>query len=54
MGENFVKIERVYFKQTKLESLASQANEMLKSEGFVELAHVLPIEFGEKALREFL
>lgn len=50
LGDNFVKIDKIYFKESKLDSLAAQINSYLKSEGFIELSHVLPISFGEKYL----
>ena len=50
LGDHFVKIDKVYFKEAKLESLAAQVNSYLKTEGFLELSHVLPISFGEKYL----
>jgi hypothetical protein len=40
---SFVKIEKLYFKPEKLESYAAHTNSLLKSEGFVELSHILPV-----------
>lgn len=40
---SFVKIEKLYFKPEKLDSFAVQVNSLLKSEGFVELSHILPM-----------
>lgn len=40
---SYIKIEKIYFKPEKLESFAVQTNELLKTEGFVELSHILPI-----------
>ena len=51
---SYVIIENFYFKPQKLETLASQTNQLLKSDGFVELTHVLPVELGEKNLHMFL
>jgi len=31
LGDNFIKIEKVYFKEAKLESLAAQVNSLLKT-----------------------
>lgn len=31
LGDNFIKIEKVYFKEAKLESLAAQINSLLKT-----------------------
>lgn len=39
-----VKMGTVYFREQKLESFAVQINEMIKSDGFLELSHVIPME----------
>jgi hypothetical protein len=54
LGNHFVSIEHFYFTQDKLESIAGQLNSLLRTEGYVELAHVLPVDFTEHSLREFL
>lgn len=54
INSDYVKIEKMYFKAEKLESYSIQINSLLKSEGFMELSHVLPIEFEDKTLHNFM
>ena len=35
LNETFVKIDKVHFREKKVESIAAQINSMLKSEGFI-------------------
>lgn len=53
-SKEFVKIEGYYFKEAKLESMATQINSLLRTEGFVELTQIMPLEFDEPSLQNFL
>ena len=54
MGRQFAKIQNFYFRENRLESLAGQINSLLTTEGFIELAHVLPVDFQDTSLQMFL
>lgn len=54
LDSNFIKIEKYYIKEEKLESIAAQIHSQLKTQGFLELAHVLHLDFSDKFLNEFL
>ena len=47
VGKDFVKIDKIYFKSDRLDSLATQLASLIKAEGYVELSQVLPVDFGD-------